>query len=80
MVKRRKMNTRMRSQAENEFEKAFYKLANNAVFGKSIENLRKHVDVKIDVTNDKQAKRRACKPNVAGFTIIDEKTLYRLLI
>ena len=71
-------NTRMRAQAKNEFEKFSYKLANNLVFGKTIENLRKHVDAKI-VTNDKQAKRWANKPNFARFTIIDENTFPSLI-
>ena len=68
------MITRMRAQATNEFEKNFFKLANNAVFGKTMENLRKHVDIK-NVTNDKQALRWANKPNFARFTIVDEDTL-----
>ena len=67
-------NSRLRAQATNEFEKNFYKLANNAVFGKTMENLRKHFDIKI-VTNDEQALRWANKPNFPRFTIIDEDTL-----
>ena len=42
-----RMNTEIRKQARSDFETDFYKLMNNSVFGKTMENLRNRVDVQI---------------------------------
>ena len=64
-------NTEKRKHARNPFEKDFFKLMNNSVFGKTMENLRKRVDVRM-VTNEKKLLKLTSKPPYASSKIFNE--------
>ena len=65
------MNTELRKVADNDFEKDFYKLMNNAVFRKTMEYIRKHRDIKL-VTTDKKRSKLVSKPNYHTINLISE--------
>ena len=65
------LNTDLRTKARNEFEKDFFKLMNNSVFGKTMENIRNRVNIKL-VTDRKKAEKLAAKPNFKHCNIFDE--------
>ena len=68
------MNTELRKLAKNDFEKDFFKLMNNAVFGKAMENIRKHRDIKL-VTTDKRRSKLVSEPNYHTINYISEDLL-----
>lgn len=67
-----RFNTEKRKKAKNEFEKDFYKLLNNAMFGKSIENIRKRLNLEL-VNREARLKKLIAKPNFLNRIIFSEK-------
>ena len=68
------MNTKLRAKAKNNFEKDFYKLMNNSVFGKTMENIRNRVNVKL-VNNVEKARKLMAKPNFRNRKIFNENLI-----
>ena len=68
-----RMNTDLRKKAASDFEKEIYKLMNNSVFGKTMENLRKRVDVKLARSHEEDKLRRLiASPAFARANIFDD--------
>ena len=65
------MNTELRKLAKDDFEKDLFKLMNNAVFGKTMENIRKHRNIKL-VTTDKKRNKLVSEPNYHTINYISE--------
>lgn len=65
-------NIKKRREASNNFERMIYKLYNNACFGKTLENVKKHVNVKM-VSNSKTFKTLTSKPTFYSFKIFHKK-------
>ena len=68
------MNTEWRKKAKNDFEMDFFKLMNNAVFGKTMENVRKYRDIKL-VTTDKRRNQLVSEPYYHTIKLFSENLL-----
>ena len=64
-------NTQKRTNAKNSFEKDFFKLMNNSVFGKTMENIRKRVDIRL-VTSEEKLLKLSSKPTYVSSKIFNE--------
>ena len=65
------MNTELRKLAKDDFEKDLFKLMNNAVFRKTMENIRKHRNIKL-VSTDKKINKLVSEPNHHAINYISE--------
>ena len=71
------MNTELRKKVKNDFEKEFFKLMNNVVFGKTMENVRKHRDIKL-VKPDKRRNKLVLEPNCHTTKWLSENLVFQL--
>lgn len=67
-------NTELREEAKNAFEKDYFKLMNNSVFGKTIENIRKRQNVEF-IEDKEKAEKLSSKPYFDGSTIFNENLI-----
>ena len=67
-------NTQLRAKAKNDFEKDFFRLMNNSVFGKTMENIRKHRNIKL-VTNREAYLKTVMKPNFKSGVLFGENLM-----
>ena len=67
-------NTQLRTAATNDFEKDFFKLMNNSIFGKTMENIRKHRNIKL-VTTEEKYLRTVMKPNFKSGVLFGENLM-----
>ena len=67
-------NTQMRTKATNDFEKDYYKLMNNSVFGKTMENVRNHSDNYEFIINPERYKKVVSNPRFKGSIILKTQT------
>ena len=67
-------NTQLRTAATNDFEKDFFKLMNNSVFGKMMENIRKHGNIKLVTTEEKYLRMVMC-PNFKSGVLFGENLM-----
>ena len=65
------MNTQLRTKSKNDFEGDFFKLMNNSVFGKTIENIRKRTDIRLATTVD-EVEKYIYKPNYTHRTTFSD--------
>nr|XP_042910853.1 uncharacterized protein LOC122272000 [Parasteatoda tepidariorum] len=68
------LNTNLRTNATNNFHKDFFKLMNNSIFGKTMENVRRRVDIRL-CTSEEQARKLVAKPNFNRRTIFTDKCM-----
>ena len=67
-------NTQLRTKATNDFEKDFFKLMNNAIFGKTMENIRKHRNIKL-ITSRESCLRTVMKPSFKSGVLFGENKM-----
>ena len=68
------MNSKLRTEARKEFEKRFFKLMNNSVFGMTLEKVRKHRYIKL-VTKDKRRNQLLSEPTYHTIILFSENLL-----